>query len=185
MSKLTGFLAAMAVSAVFAPMASASTLICEGGGPGPANKSDCDYVRWDFSNDGADPNPLLTITEATEIRGGITSPFLDTWQMDFGTDFYEITFSSNSVGNTLFEASLEAGGTTINVDGSGATFEFPLIFTGLNTFTLTGTAGSGQWQVNAAPTSLQIVPAVPLPASGMLLLAAFGAAGFAARRKSA
>ena len=174
MNRLNGMISAAVFSILMESGASAATVICEGGGPGPDNgDTACTGILGDFSNSTADP--VFILDSDTEFRGGIAATYADGWTLNLGATTYTVTISAVTVGSQPFTGDFTIGGQTVSVDGSGTTVSLVGLFTGIQEVLLDATAGRASWQVN--------LTAVPLPASGLMLLATLGAAGYASRRK--
>lgn len=176
MNKFFGMIGAAVFSILMVSGASAATVICEGGGPGPENGDGaCTNTLGDFSN--ATGTPSFDLSGDTEFRGGVAATFADGWTVNLGSADYKISVSVTTVGNTDFDGVFTIGGqggSTFNV-GPNTTVTLAGLFSGSRTLLLDADAGQARWEVN--------LTAVPLPASGLMLLAALGAAGFASRRK--
>ncbi|ABD53844.1 VPLPA-CTERM sorting domain-containing protein [Jannaschia sp. CCS1] len=140
---------------------------------------------------GTDPNRVtLEIVGDTTIYGGLVhantarNQYLDAWTMDFGTDIYDVSFSwIGSTGGryTPFDGSFAVNGASTDVGSQGMLTYADL--TGRVTFIFNPIHGQSapreqaRWILEAR----QISP-VPLPAGGLLLAGALGAAALARRK---
>lgn len=176
--------AALAAMGLSATGASAATVICDFGGPGPENPALCvngyqygDSVG-DFSNYLNAPNPSLTVSDDVTIYGGVIVPYMDSWRMNFGSSFYDIAFgfkpgTSNFVGE-LFVNGSKVRDLVGNLGDALVLFDLGR-YTGSVDFAINAVSGDAHWEMD--------VTSVPLPATGLLLLGALGGLGLASRRR--
>ncbi|MEJ6392512.1 VPLPA-CTERM sorting domain-containing protein [Gymnodinialimonas sp. 2305UL16-5] len=142
-------------------------------------------VLGDF---GTNPSAhVLEIVGNTSIYGGLVhantarNQYLDGWTLDFGTGIYDVTFNWAGDQRSRFNAfdgefSVNGASTAIGESGS-------LTYRGLTgqvTFLIDPVAGQSTPREQAT-WDLQVVAAVPLPASALLL--AVGLAGLGALRR--
>lgn len=192
--------AALALSAGAASATTVSGTIEEGGPSGDYNGLAHDHKFGDFSN--GTSLPKLTAGGDFTIWGSVThrntnqNKYKDGWTMDFGTG-YDLAFAWQNVLNTPLRFLIRMdslGGTATNAPGYFADRSSGALGTGsLDIGGFMGTV-SGLWAISIdpiwgdeKPTETMnwqfsgTVAAVPLPASGLLLLAGFG--GLAAMRR--
>lgn len=171
--------AAVAVFASMSTVASAATVICEDGGPGPVNPGICSAgILSDFSNDIGAPSPALTISGDTVIYGGVMGAWADAWTLDLGSTTYDLYLGIDAV-DTDFTADVLVDGLIVaNLSAvAGASSSVYLgAFSGTIDLALDALSGSAHWDASLS--------AVPLPGASVLLLGALGAMGVAGRRRA-
>jgi len=185
MKVLKTTLAAAAIAAGAATGASAVTYtnisgVVYEGGPGgidPAAPA-ADHTLGDFN--GASFDPILELIGDTSIYGSVQHQnavaFRDGWTIDFGTGTYDVEFNWEMI-SSVFDGRLLVNGVEYLTNGSGS-FDLGLM-TGVVAFQFDPVFGSNP-AIETAYWDLQMA-AVPLPAAGLLLLAALG--GLAATRR--
>ena len=158
---------------------------CEGGGPGNGAPGFSPCVGNDF-NDFSDAvsDPSFVVTGDYDFYGGVTTGFTDGWTVDFQGGAYKVDLFYNEAKNPFTGSFAYSDGVftnTVLLDDSGTVDLGNLA--GEYTFAITPTTKSTFWNLSIKATTDGSID-VPLPASGLLLLAAFGAAGFVSRRRN-
>lgn len=187
--KLPTIFATSVAAVIFAGAASASTVVCEGGGPGigPIAVA-CDVEAGDFG-----PNPenhAFDIAGHTQVFGSIrdqegrNGKFQDAWKFTYDKA-YNVTFSWENVrfedvNDKNFRGTLFLNGDDVqDVSQSGSITFWNR--TGMDSFVLDAATPDALKEENLRWTVE--VSAVPLPAAGWLLLAGVGGLAAMKRKK--
>ncbi|MEM8580967.1 MAG: VPLPA-CTERM sorting domain-containing protein [Pseudomonadota bacterium] len=184
--KLSNIFAASVAAFIIGGAANAATtVVCEGGGPGTnpeAGGFTCDATFNDFG-----PNPasnVFDITGHTLVFGGITqlndSLYQDAWTFNFD-GLYNVEFSWVSTPDpNSFQGTFSVDGDTTGFGPGDSTLTYFNQGPGAVSFVIDA-AGLGEARQNAY-WKVE-VSAVPLPAAGWLLLAGVGGLAAMKRKK--